>query len=201
MASDLTTQNTATPSAAPREAVIDAVNQMFAEFALVYHNQYQKAFSDKEKLSLAKRLWLSHLAAYSPEQILAAARRATHESEYLPTVRGVLKYLESSSGLPDAYDAYREACLAPSPKVEQRWSHAAVYLAGQETGWYFLATQTEKISRPVYERHYRALCERVAAGETLHLPEVLELPEPEHHPMTAEERQAAVRALREKVGL
>jgi hypothetical protein len=85
--------------------------------------------------------------------------------------------------------------------VEQRWSHAAVYLAGQETGWYFLATQTEKISRPVYERHYRALCERVAAGETLHLPEVLELPEPEHHPMTAEERQAAVRALREKVGL
>jgi hypothetical protein len=33
------------------------------------------------------------------------------------------------------------------------------------------------------------------------LPEVLELPEPEHHPMTAEERQAAVRALREKVGL
>ena len=63
MASDLSTQNTATPSAAPREAVIDAVNQMFAEFALVYHNQYQKAFSDKEKLSLAKRLWLSHLAA------------------------------------------------------------------------------------------------------------------------------------------
>lgn len=201
MVSDLTAQNTPASSGVPREAVIDAVNQMFAEFALVYHNQYQKAFSDKEKLSLAKRLWLSHLAAYSPEQILAAARRATHESEYLPTVRGVLKYLESSSGLPDAYDAYREACLAPSPKVEQRWSHPAVYLAGQETGWYFLATQTEKISRPVYERHYRALCERVAAGETLHLPEVLELPEPEHHPMTAEERQAAVRALREKVGL
>jgi hypothetical protein len=201
MVSDLTAQNTPASSGVPREAVIDAVNQMFAEFALVYHNQYQKAFSDKEKLSLAKRLWLSHLAAYSPEQILAAARRATHESEYLPTVRGVLKYLESSSGLPDAYDAYREACLAPSPKVEQRWSHPAVYLAGQETGWYFLATQTEKISRPVYERHYRALCERVAAGETLHLPEVLELPEPEHHSMTAEERQAAVRALREKVGL
>ncbi|MEZ5493249.1 MAG: replication protein P [Pseudomonadales bacterium] len=198
---ELSTHNTATPSGAPREAVIDAVNQMFAEFALVYHNQYQKAFSDKEKLSLAKRLWLSHLAAYSPEQILAAARRATHESEYLPTVRGVLKYLESSSGLPDAYDAYREACLAPSPKNEQHWSHPAVYLAGQETGWYFLATQTEKTSRPIYERHYRALCERVAAGENLQMPEVLPLPEPEHHPMTAEERLAAVRALREKVGL
>ncbi len=201
MASELSTQKPSTQSTVPRAAVIDAVNQMFAEFALVYHNQYQKAFSDKEKLSLAKRLWLSHLSAYSAEQILAAARRATHESEYLPTVRGVLKYLESSSGLPEAYDAYREACLAPSPKVEQHWSHPAVYLAGQETGWSFLSTQTEKISRPVYERHYRALCERVATGEVLQMPEVPELPEPERHPMTAEERLAAVRALREKVGL
>lgn len=201
MGSDVSTNNAAAQSAAPREAVIDAVNQMFAEFALVYHNQYQKAFSDKEKLSLAKRLWLSHLAAYSPEQILAAARRATHESEYLPTVRGVLKYLESSSGLPDAYDAYREACLAPAPKAAHKWSHPAVYHAGVATEWYVLATQPEKMTRPIFERHYRALCERVAAGEQFSMPDVPALPEPTAPPMTVEERQAAVRALREKMGL
>jgi hypothetical protein len=188
---------------APRAAVIDAINQMFAEFALVYHNQYQKAFSDKEKLALAKRLWLSHLAAYTPEQILTAARRATHESEYLPTVRGVLKYLESGvNGLPDAYDAYREACLAPSPKAEYAWSHPAVYLAGQATDWFFLSTQPEKVSRPVFEKYYRALCERVARGETLTMPAPLALPETvQQEPLPPEERHRALMALREQLGL
>jgi hypothetical protein len=203
MGSDLTrSSDVALPQGQPREAVIDAVNQMFAEFALVYHNQYQKAFSDKEKLMLAKRLWLSHLAAYTPEQILAAARRATHESEYLPTVRGVLKYLESGvNGLPDVRDAYREACLAPSPKVEQQWSHPAVFLAGVASDWFFLASQTEKTALPVFEKHYRALCERVAQGEKLHMPAVAALPETIHQPMTAEQRQAAMQALRAAVKL
>lgn len=184
-----------------REAVIDAVNQMFAEFALVYHNQYQKAFPDKEKLMYAKRLWLTHLAGYTAEQILAAARRATHESEYLPTVRGVLKYLESGSGLPEARDAYREACIAPNPKSAQAWSHPAVYLAGQASDWYFLATQPERTAFPVYEKHYRALCERVARGEQLAIPAVPALPEQPHQPMTADERHAALQALREQIRL
>jgi hypothetical protein len=184
-----------------REAVIDAVNRMFAEFALVYHNQYQKAFPDKEKLMYAKRLWLSHLAAYSAEQILAAARRATHESEYLPTVRGVLKYLESDSGLPDVRDAYREACLAPTPKVEQRWSHPAVYLAGLACDWFFLASQPEKTTFPVYEKYYRQLVERVARGERLVIPTVPALPERAVSAMTPEQRHAAMLELRKNVQL
>lgn len=185
-----------------REAVIDAVNQMFAEFALVYHNQYQKAFPDKEKLMYAKRLWLSHLSSYTAEQILAAGRQATRESEFLPTVRGVLKYLEATAlGLPDARDAYREACLAPSPKAEQTWSHPAVYLAGAASDWFFLASQPERLAFPVFEKHYRELAERVARGETLHMPAVAALPEHIHQPMTAEQRHAAMEALRKSVKL
>lgn len=184
-----------------REAVVNAVNQMFAEFALVYHNQYQKAFPDKEKLALAKRLWMQHLAHYKPEQILAAVRRVTQESEYLPTVHGVLKYLGANAlGLPDARDAYREACLAPSPKVEQAWSHPAVYLAGAASDWFFLASQTEKTALPVFEKHYRALCERVAQGETLRMPVVAALPETIHQPLTAEQRHAAMMKLRQHSG-
>jgi hypothetical protein len=185
-----------------REAVINAVNQMFAEFSLVYHNQYQKAFPDKEKLMLAKRLWMQHLAHYKPEQILAAVRRVTQESEYLPTVHGVLKYLGANAlGLPDARDAYREACLAPSPKVEQHWSHPAVYLAGAASDWFFLASQTEKTAFPVFEKHYRDLCERVAQGEVLQMPAVAALPEDIHRPMTPEQRHAAMQALRQEVKL
>jgi hypothetical protein len=174
---------------------------MFAEFALVYHNQYQKAFPDKEKLMYAKRLWMSHLSAYTAEQIMAAGRQATHESEYLPTVRGVLKYLEAGVGLPDARDAYREACLAASPKVEQSWSHPAVYLAGLASDWFFLASQPEKTAFPVYEKHYRELCERVARGEALQIPAVPALPEQIRQPMTPEQRHAAMAALRDSVKL
>ena len=185
-----------------REAVINAVNQMFAEFALVYHNQYQKAFPDREKLMLAKRLWMQHLAHYQPEQILAAVRRVTQESEYLPTVHGVLKYLGANAlGLPEARDASREACLARSPKVEQSWSHPAVYLAGAASDWFFLASQTEKTALPVFEKHYNALCERVARGEVLVMPKVPALPERIQQPMTAEQRHAAMQAIRAAVDL
>ena len=152
---------------------------------------------------LAKRLWLSHLSDFTAEQILAAARQATHESEYLPTVRGVLKYLEDfrNLGLPDARDAYREACLAPAPKAEQAWSHPAVYWAGVASDWFFIASNSERIAWPVFEKHYRALCERVAQGEQLQLPALPALPEHIHQPMTPEQRHAAMTALRKSIEL
>jgi hypothetical protein len=74
----------------------DAINRMFAEFELVYHNQYNKAFPTREKEEWAKRLWHDNLKSYSPEQILNATHQAIRESEFLPTVAGVLKYIESS---------------------------------------------------------------------------------------------------------
>jgi len=185
-----------------KNAMKAAIDQMFAEFELVYHNQFQKAFPTVEKLTYAQRLWFSHFKDYKPEQILAAVRRVTQESEYLPTVHGVIKYLGASSlGLPEARDAYREACLAPSPKAEQRWSHAAVYLAGAASDWFFLANQTEKTAFPVYEKHYLELCERVAQGEILRMPAIAALPEQIHQPMTAEQRHAAMLALRRNTGL
>ncbi len=72
----------------------DAINQMFAEFELVYHNQYHKAFSSKEKEEWAKRLWYSNLKDFPAQQILAAAHKAIKESDFLPSVHGVLKYCE-----------------------------------------------------------------------------------------------------------
>jgi hypothetical protein len=191
-----------TAAADARHAMAAAIDQMFAEFELVYHNQFQKAFPTAEKLTYARRLWFSHLKDYKPEQILAAVRRVTQESEYLPTVQGVMKYLGASAlGLPESRDAYREACLAPSPKAEQRWSHPAVYLAGAASDWFFLANQPEKMAFPVYEKHYRLLCERVAQGETLQMPAVAALPETIHQPLTAEQRHEAMQALRASVGL
>jgi hypothetical protein len=184
--------------------VVDALNQMFAEFELVYHNQYQKAFPNPEKLMYAKKLWFSNLKDYKPEQILAAAHRAIRESEYLPTIRGILKYMENAFqelGLPEPRAAYIEACRASSPKTEFSWSHPAVYYAGRETDWFFIANNPEHIVFPVFERNYRLLCERVFKGEELELALPKALPEEINVALSKEEQKAQLKKLREETGI
>lgn len=172
--------------------VVNAINQMFAEFELVYHNQYQKAFPSEEKLVYAKKLWFSHLAEFSAQQILSAAKRATRESEFLPTIKGILKYCQADMttlGLPDAHSAYLEACRAPSPKAGVKWSHPAVYYAGHDSDWFFLANSSEQQAFPVFREHYNRYCQRVLNGEVFETPKLAELPAPEkteHEPVDIE---------------
>lgn len=187
-----------------KELVIDAINQMFAEFQLVYHNQYNKAFPDPEKLTYAKKLWFSNLKDYQPEQILAAAHRAIKESEFLPTIRGILKYFENAYqeyGLPDARAAYIEACRAPSPKGEFNWTHPAIYYAGRESDWFFIANNSEYIVFPVFQRNYQILCERVIKGEELEVPVLKALPEEITKVLSKEEQKAHLKKLREETGI
>ena len=96
-----------------KAAVMDAIDQIFAEFDLVFHNQYGKAFPTEEKLNYAKKIWFNNLCHLSAQQILDAAHRAIRESEFLPTIKGLLKYSYESAGLPSAHDAYVEACQQP----------------------------------------------------------------------------------------
>jgi hypothetical protein len=166
-----------------RIAVGMAISQMFAEFELVYHNQYQKAFPSEEKLNYAKKLWFTHLREFTPQQILNAAQRATRESEFLPTVKGILKYCQadlSTAGLPDAHSAYLEACRAPSPKAGVKWSHPAVYYAGRDSDWFFLSNTSEQYAFPVFREHYSNYCQRVLQGEILAEPQLTQLPAPAH---------------------
>jgi hypothetical protein len=171
---------------------MDAIDRLFAEMELVYHNQYHKAFPSAEKLIYAKKLWFSHLCEFKPQQILAASQRAIRESEFLPTVKGVLKYCQanlSDLGLPDAHSAYLEACRAPSPKAAAKWSHPAVYYAGHDSDWFFLTNNVEQIAFPVFRDHYNAYCQRVLNGEIFDAPKLAELPAPKkttHEPVDVE---------------
>lgn len=189
---------------ADKDSVINAINQMFAEFELVYHNQFQKAFPTVEKLTYGKKLWFTNLNDFSAEQILRAARRAIKESEFLPTVRGILKFIETeyeALGLPDARSAYMEACRAPSPKSDFAWSHPAVYYAGRESDWFFLANSVERQAFPVFERNYKIICERLLRGEHVDLPVHKALPAEVHHPLSKEEQLDHLKKLREETGI
>jgi hypothetical protein len=94
-----------------------------------------------------------------------------------------------------------EACRAPSPKSAQAWSHPAVYLAGRDSDWFFLANNTERNSWPVFKQHYDQYCARVLRGESLAVPEPAALERKPTAPIAAEEQLAQLHKLREQTGL
>ncbi len=189
---------------APNEHYVDAINQVFALFRLNYHNQYFAAYQDNSQIQQVKKLWLESLCDYPVEQILRGAKHAIENNEYLPTLnrmheccqQGLAKY-----GLPAVHDAYLEACKAPSPKSAQNWSHPAVYLAGKDSGWFFLANNIERISWPVYRDHYQQYCARVIRGENLDIPAPAALEQHHGEVLSQEEQLSELHKLREETGL
>lgn len=183
---------------------VDAINQMFAEFQLAYHNQYRKAYPDDTSLVLAKKYWLSCLSQYSPLQIARAARQAVKTEEFLPSVAAVVRLCESGLalfGLPDARSAYEEACRATSPKSAWPWSHEAVYFAGKATDWFILASEPESVAFPRFEYQYHQLCQRVMRGERLDIEAPPALPEHSSRKLSREENRERLRKLRDDTGV
>ena len=107
----------------------------------------------------------------------------------------------SDLGLPSARDAYVEACRAASPRAAQAWSHPAVYLAGRDSDWYFLANNTERTSWPVFCEHYQHYCTRVLRGETLTMPAREALEQHEGTPLSRDDQLAELKKLRDRAGL
>ncbi|MEP4486907.1 MAG: replication protein P [Halioglobus sp.] len=186
------------------ESHVEAINQVFALFRLNYHNQYYAAYPDAEQLAQIKKLWLESLRDYHVEQILKGAKHAIEHSEYLPTLHRMHECCQhglGELGLPAAHDAYLEACKAPSPKSAQNWSHPAVYLAGRDSDWFFLANNQERQTWPVFRDHYQGYCARVLQGESLVVPAPESLEKKVDKPMTKEEQLAALKNLRRESGL
>lgn len=167
-----------------------------------YHNQYYAAFSDTQLLNQTKKLWLDSLARFAPGTILHAAKRAIEGSEYLPTLHKMISYCQgdlAAHGLPDAHRAYMEACHATSPKAEYKWSHPAIYFAGRDTDWYFLASAPERVAFPLFKQQYQRWCERVMAGESLPEIEIKKIEADTATPLSKEENRNRLKSLREEL--
>ncbi len=183
---------------------VDAVNQMFAEFELAYHNQYRKAFPDRAALNRAKKYWLGHLGRFGAVQINRAAAELAATREFMPTLADVVAACRGDTalfGLPSTRRAYEEACLAPAPKAAQAWSHEAVYLAGAATGWSLLAGEPESVSFPQFEYHYQDLCRQVVEGTELRVQRPPPLPETIDPDLDGRELSKRLGKLRSKLGL
>jgi len=160
--------------------LVEAINESFELLRINYQHLYFSAYSEIAAVNAAKRLWLESVAPFSADVV----RKATHElikhSDYLPTISRVIRKcteLTDGNHLVDANSAYREACNARSPKPNNSWSHPAVYYAGKDSGWYFLANNTEQRAFPIFRTYYEKICERVRNGEELLPVQQLALPE------------------------
>ncbi len=183
---------------------VDAINQLFRDFELVYHNQFRKAYPDNESIILAKKYWLANLAGYSPAQLTAASRQIVRTQEYLPSLATVVQACESGIelfGLPAARQAYLEACRAPSPKAAQQWSHEAVYLAGKASDWFVLANEPESVAFAIFSYHYQQLCHRVLRGEHLDFVQPPALPAQQGTKLSPQENRKRMRKLRKELGI
>jgi len=181
---------------------VDAINQVFAELELAYHNQYHKAFPERESLNVAKKYWLECLAEFSPEMILQATRNVVKTQQFLPSVATIVQGCEeslSNYGLPAVRDAYVEACCATHPKAEYAWSHPAVFIAGKNTGWFELENEVEARAFPKFEAHYKKQLQRVLAGETLEVEIPVALPEQSSKQLSAEENKKKLDELRKSL--
>ena len=148
----------------PTAVLVDVINQVFALFRLNYHNQYYSAWGDDQQLAQVKKLWLEALANLTPEQILRGAKRCIETSDYLPSLHKMLeccRAMHGGAGLSDAHTSYMEACTKPSPKAEQSWSHPVVYLAGRDSGWFFLANSAESVGFPIFRQHFEQYCAQI----------------------------------------
>lgn len=183
---------------------VDAINQIFAEFEFAYHNQFHKAFAEAESLVIAKKYWLSSLENFAPLQIVQAAKQVIRSQDYLPSIAALVRACEQGLdlfGLLPARQAYLEACGAPPPKREFHWSHAAVYHAGQASGWYLLANTAEATAFPVFDYNYALLCQRVIRGETLSIELPTPLPKKIERKLDKAETKARLAMLRDELGL
>lgn len=149
--------------------LIDAINEIFAMFQVNYHNQYYSAFGDSsESENLAKKLWLAKLNEFNSNILYKAAEKIITESEYLPTLNKMIQacvYFKLPRQLPTPHEAYHEACIKESPKNIQTWSHPIVYLAGKDTGWLRMHSETDAKVFPVFSKVFQKYCKRLVNGE------------------------------------
>ncbi len=182
---------------------IDVINQCFALFRRNYHNQYYKAFPDETELNVTKRLWLDTTQTFTPEAILKAARTVIESTEFLPTLHTMLKHCKkhSANPVPEAHQAYIEACQAPSPKAAYKWSHPAVYHAGKAADWFFLQNTSEHIAFPIFKEKYQQVCARVDAGEKLDIPTLTALPKETLTPIDKSSQEERIQSLKDALDL
>ena len=182
---------------------VELINLIFAELEITFHNQFHKAFSDEETLTLAKQLWLAKLEKFDNEIIFKAIDKIIETSKYLPSLSAVLNQIKElkflQQKIPSSIDAYAEATsLGEISPLDFNWSHPFVYHAGTKVGWYRLKTEAEFQIKSDFIEAYEEILELSEVKNSL-----LSLPEKkeeflEDEPLSSDEQHARLEKIKKK---
>lgn len=155
---------------------VDFVNDLFKSLQIAYP-AWKYTFPTQNDVALAKRSWVKtfmECGITSVEQIQVGMRKArADESDFFPSAGKFVAWCKPSPedlGLPTVELAYREAAINSHSPIAHRWSHAAVYQAGKETGWFFLKSEPQRETQAEFKRVYADICERVMSGHVFAVP-------------------------------
>lgn len=159
---------------------IELVNLIFTQLEVTYHNQFHKAYPDKNSLNLAKQLWLTQLQKFDEKIVFESVGKLMTTSDFLPTLSKVINYcIESklkSNGIPNVNYAYKEACHSRNNFEKFTWSHPIIFYIGSKTGWDYLWTQAEKETFKEFKLNYDFLVNEYLDGKEFSKPNFPELP-------------------------
>ena len=159
---------------------IELVNLIFTQLEVTYHNQFHKAYPDKNSLNLAKQLWLTQLQKFDEKIVFESVGKLMTTSDFLPTLSKVINYcIESklkSNGIPNVNYAYKEACHSRNNFEKFSWSHPIIFYIGSKTGWDYLWTQAEKETFKEFKLNYDLLVNEYLEGKEFSKPNFPELP-------------------------
>ena len=159
---------------------IELVNLIFTQLEVTYHNQFHKAYPDKNSLNLAKQLWLTQLQRFDEKIVFESVSKLMTTSDFLPTLSKVInsciKSKLKSNGIPNVNYAYKEACHSRNNFEKFSWSHPIIFYIGSKTGWDNLWTQAEKETFTEFKLNYDLLVNEYLEGKEFSKPKFPELP-------------------------
>ena len=159
---------------------IELVNLIFTQLEVTYHNQFHKAYPDKNSLNLAKQLWLTQLQRFDEKIVFESVGKLMTTSDFLPTLSKVINScIENkleSNGIPNVNYAYKEACHSRNNFEKFTWSHPIIFYIGSKTGWDYLWTQSEKETFREFKLNYDILVKEYLEGKEFSEPNFPKLP-------------------------
>nr|WP_300312816.1 replication protein P [Halomonas sp.] len=163
----------------PREQVLALVAQIFTRLEAIFPRTFSSAFPSADMMTLARRELAQEVASWPALPTRRVVERAMSDlkregSTWPPAIPALVSMLAPTPedfGMPATGDAWCEALAHAHEPNRHRWSHEAVHMAGNATGWWDLTHTTAKSQWPRLEKrfhkHYAALANRVMAGEDL----------------------------------
>ena len=199
------------PAAGPRAVPVDpaaklVIDDLFDRLRAI-HSGWRQAWPTEAELAAAKREWLAAFVAAGIRQIeqihygLRVARQ--NASPWIPAPGEFIAWCfdPAAFGLPPLERAYAEVMrnTHPAQVADARWSADALYHAAVASGFSTLQALPREAGLRLFERHYVAVCRRLARGEVLAAAPVAALPAPARK-SAPEVGRAALSALRARLG-